>query len=151
MVDLEKTPGPDGDPDDGRASLRAGDTDRQAVAERLSGALEEGRLTVPEYDERLREVYAARTYGELERVTADLPASSPATARVPSRERRIGRPGVVDAFRPWLGVALILNVIWLVTSIARGEANFYWPMFPLGIWGAVIVAGLLFRSPRRDS
>src|SRR3712207_9462753 len=45
-----------------------------------------GRLTVAEYDERLARAYAARTYGELEALTADLPrtvAQTPAPAPAP--------------------------------------------------------------------
>jgi Domain of unknown function (DUF1707) len=42
----------DGPLDPAQAHLRAGDADRQAVADRLRQALDEGRLTVLEYDER---------------------------------------------------------------------------------------------------
>jgi hypothetical protein len=41
--------------------LRAGDADRERVAERLRLALDEGRLNLHEYDERLQEAYAAKT------------------------------------------------------------------------------------------
>nr|WP_108955470.1 DUF1707 domain-containing protein [Streptomyces fragilis] len=54
--------------------LRAGDADRERVAERLRDALAEGRLDMDEFQERLDVVYAAKTYGELEPVTRDLPA-----------------------------------------------------------------------------
>lgn len=53
--------------------LRAADADRQAAAERLGGAVAEGRLDLDEYEERLQHAYAARTYGELDRLLADLP------------------------------------------------------------------------------
>ncbi|MDH6226766.1 hypothetical protein M2169_003736 [Streptomyces sp. MJP52] len=54
--------------------LRAGDADRERVAERLRDALAEGRLDMDEFQERLDVVYRAKTYGELEPVTRDLPA-----------------------------------------------------------------------------
>lgn len=57
--------------------LRAGDADREAVAEVLRTALGEGRLELTEVDERLARVYAARTYAELEPLVADLPATLP--------------------------------------------------------------------------
>ena len=69
--------------------LRAADTDRAAVATVLGQHMSAGRLTVDEYDERLSRAYAAKTYGELDELTADLPplaASTPA-----SRSRRRGR------------------------------------------------------------
>ena len=52
---------------------RAGDADRQRVADQLLGALEEGRLTLTEYDERLVAAYGAKTYGDLAVITRDLP------------------------------------------------------------------------------
>jgi hypothetical protein len=57
--------------------LRAGDADRERVAERLRTALDEGRLNLYEYDDRLREAYAAKTYGELDALLADLPGVTP--------------------------------------------------------------------------
>ena len=53
--------------------LRAGDADRERVAERLRLALDEGRLNLHEYDERLRDAYGAKTYSELDALLADLP------------------------------------------------------------------------------
>src|SRR5688572_7960155 len=54
--------------------LRAGDVDRAFLAERLKKALDEGRLTLAEYDERVARIHTARTYGELDQVVADLPS-----------------------------------------------------------------------------
>lgn len=59
---------------DGNDAVRASDADRTAVADRLRVALDEGRLGVDEYDERLRLAYAAVTYADLKPLTADLPA-----------------------------------------------------------------------------
>ena len=53
--------------------LRAADVDREFVAEQLRNALNEGRLTLTEYDDRLQEAYAARTYGDLKGLLSDLP------------------------------------------------------------------------------
>lgn len=53
--------------------LRASDADREQVAGILHTAMGEGRLTVAEVDDRLRQVYAARTIGELRPITRDLP------------------------------------------------------------------------------
>ncbi|MGV4923549.1 DUF1707 domain-containing protein [Streptomyces sp. BHT-5-2] len=56
--------------------LRASDADRERVTEILRDALAEGRLDMAEFDERFDAAYKARTYGELERLTADLPAAA---------------------------------------------------------------------------
>jgi Domain of unknown function (DUF1707) len=51
---------------------RAGDADREAVAERLRIAAGEGRIDLTELDERLGRAYGARTYRELDGLVADL-------------------------------------------------------------------------------
>lgn len=53
--------------------LRISDADRHAVAERLREAAGEGRIDLEELDERLEQTYAAKTYGDLVPLTADLP------------------------------------------------------------------------------
>jgi len=67
--------------------LRASDADRERVAGILHQAAAEGRLGLDELDERLALVYAARTYAELEPVTADLPLHGAASAPVRPDER----------------------------------------------------------------
>ncbi|GIH77323.1 DUF1707 SHOCT-like domain-containing protein [Planobispora longispora] len=52
--------------------LRAGDSDRERVAAVLNDALADGRLTHDEHEERLEQLYRARTLGELTVLTADL-------------------------------------------------------------------------------
>jgi hypothetical protein len=53
------------------------DADRAPVAERLRAALDDGRLTFTEYNERLQQAYTAITYEELDRAVAGLtPARS---------------------------------------------------------------------------
>lgn len=130
--------------------LRAADADRERVAQWLRAAHAEGRLDVDEVEERLSAAYAARTFGDLEPLTADLgPPPAEPVAR-PSRASRVASKHL----REWAGTAVILNAIWIITCLAAGELLFYWPMFPVGIWGAVIVAELFFGlgddEPRRD-
>lgn len=61
------------DPDTDHDRLRASDADRERVATILHEAVGEGRLTMAEIDERLQQVYAAKTMGELRPITRDLP------------------------------------------------------------------------------
>jgi hypothetical protein len=58
------------------ASLRASDADRDAVADRLRKAAIEGRLEPEELEQRLDAALRARTYGQLDRLLADLPAEA---------------------------------------------------------------------------
>jgi hypothetical protein len=60
--------------------LRASHADRERVIATLKAAFVEGRLTEDELDARVGQVYASRTYAELAKVTADIPAD-PARAR----------------------------------------------------------------------
>ncbi|WP_433555557.1 DUF1707 SHOCT-like domain-containing protein [Pseudonocardia xinjiangensis] len=53
--------------------LRVSDAERQIAVRRLERALRDGRLTIVEFDERAQAAYAARTRGELDDLTEDLP------------------------------------------------------------------------------
>jgi uncharacterized protein DUF1707 len=53
-------------------AVRASDFDREFVADRLGDALNDGRLNLSEYDDRVRAAFAARTRGELRSLVADL-------------------------------------------------------------------------------
>ncbi|WP_175408549.1 DUF1707 domain-containing protein [Streptomyces sp. TRM64462] len=58
--------------------MRASDTEREQIAERLREAVAEGRLDMTEFEERLDAAYKARTHGELEPLVRDLPVTAPA-------------------------------------------------------------------------
>ena len=57
------------------SQLRISDDDRHKVAEVLRTAAGEGRIDLSELDERLEATYAAKTYGDLVPITADLPVA----------------------------------------------------------------------------
>ncbi|WP_328496087.1 DUF1707 domain-containing protein [Streptomyces sp. NBC_00414] len=87
--------GPSGGSPGGLPELRASDADREQVAEVLRDALAEGRLDMAEFEERLEETYKARTYGELEPITRDLPASG-VSAPAPAVSMLKRSAGAVD-------------------------------------------------------
>jgi hypothetical protein len=60
--------------------MLAANVDRERAIGVLQGGFAEGRLTKAEYDDRTARVYAARTYGELGALVADLPAGPLASA-----------------------------------------------------------------------
>ena len=65
-------------------AMRAASADRERAVDVLKAGFTEGRLTQDEYNERISRAYAARTYGELAAITADLPAGAmPAVFPVP--------------------------------------------------------------------
>jgi hypothetical protein len=68
------------------SSIRAADTDRIQTAQLLTDAVAQGRLDLSEYEDRLTKAYAAKTYGELDVLAADLPgiAATPRGACQPA-------------------------------------------------------------------
>jgi len=83
----------------GRGRLRASHADREQVIGTLKAAFVQGMLTKDEFDLRVGQVFASRTYTDLAAVTADLPAGltaaqPPQPARAPG-ERRVLRPAIV--------------------------------------------------------
>ena len=131
--------------------MRAADADRSAVAEVLGAAVRDGRLTVPEYDERLAAAYAARTHADLAVLTSDLAVLTsdlPAAARPAGAPAygSCGGPGGADlraAWRGWAFVAVLVVGIWAVTSLGSGDLTYPWPVWVVGPWGAVLLARTL--------
>lgn len=150
-----------------REDLRAADADRQFVAGRLRDALNEGRLNLSEYDERLQEAYAAKTYGDLDKILDDLPVASAAHSQVapvtpptqpaaqpagqatadsvpvPAADRLQPRrmaPWLLGVWSAWLVAVSVNIVIWLLVSVSSGELVYFWPMWVAGPWGAVLLA-----------
>src|SRR6266702_8339930 len=76
-------PGDKALPPDG---LRASHEDRDRVIEMLRVAAGDGRLTAEELDERVEIAFSARTYGELAKLTSDLPAGRQAIAPLHSSQ-----------------------------------------------------------------
>ncbi|APU21634.1 DUF1707 domain-containing protein [Actinoalloteichus sp. GBA129-24] len=59
--------------EDEQIEVRIGDRERRSVDARLRAALDDGVLTLTEYDERTAKCWAARTREELRLLTRDLP------------------------------------------------------------------------------
>ena len=66
-------------------SIRASDQDREVVVATLRDAYTAGRLTLEEFDDRTTTAYASKTWGELRKLTEDLPAQPVLGADVPGR------------------------------------------------------------------
>jgi hypothetical protein len=94
-----------------QASLRAADSDREAVTERLREAAAEGRLDPEELEERVHTALRARTYGELDGVLADLPGRSRA---LDARRVAVGLPSAETAVALATRVAVALVVVTLI-------------------------------------
>lgn len=148
-----------------RDQMRAADADRERVAAQLREALEQGRLGLHEFDERLGQAYAAHTFAELDRAVADLPppaaeeqsamapsvpSAKPSTTHPPSRHDPVRR---FPAWLRWLwgawALAVTTNlVIWFLVVVSVPGFVYFWPMWVAGPWGAVNI-GLMFLFPPR--
>ncbi|MDN5930197.1 MAG: DUF1707 domain-containing protein [Pseudonocardia sp.] len=72
--------------------IRVSDDERRAVDAVLQRAHGEGRLTLVEYEERAASAWAARTRGELDVLTSDLPAVVPEGRQPVAADRGAGSP-----------------------------------------------------------
>ena len=143
----------------GRDEMRAGDADRQQVAERLRQALDEGRLDLLEYDERLQRAYAAKTYGDLNGLLDDLPTVSPVLPALAAPEaaadpyHHATRRWLWNTWEEYLGVVGLVIGIWAVICVAAQDLVYFWPIWVAGPWGVVLigqtVSGLGKGEPRR--
>lgn len=152
----------------GRDEMRAGDADRQAVADRLKTALDEGRLDLHEYDERLQKTYAARTYADLDGLLDDLPGTVPpqrsqVAAYQPPDAPAASAPGpagrghsALSWIGPYGGVVAVCIIIWAISSITSHHLQYFWPVWMLiplilGVFGrAAGHSGGSDRAARRD-
>ena len=73
-------------------TMRASDRDRQEVVDLLRGAVEDGRVTMDEYMQRMALAYQAVTYGDLAPLQADLPATGSVHGLEPAARRPAGGP-----------------------------------------------------------
>jgi Domain of unknown function (DUF1707) len=142
--------------------IRASDHDRDRTANVLREHHAVGRLDAEEFNERLDKAFSAKTMGELEALTADLPAVDPyplptssmshhytggtglpASSVLGAMSRGEGRfsPAWQAAWGSWLGTALLLIVIWVLTG-----AGYPWPLWVIGPWGCLLAGRWIFGS-----
>lgn len=115
--------------------MRAGDVDRDAVAERLGYAFQEGRLNLEEYQERLDLTMRAKVMADLASLTRDLPAPPERTFTSAPAEQADAHPTWRERLEPWRGLAavsMILVGIWGITSVITGMLLPFWPLVPIG-------------------
>lgn len=126
--------------------MKASDADRDGVVAALSEHFQAGRLTSEEFDERTGGALAARTLGELDKLTADLPAIPPAGQAPAAQPRGLDYRLLV----PVAAVLAALACVALVLSMGEGRhAGGLWWIIPVGLLVARRLAGR--GSVHRDS
>ena len=138
---------------DDRELMRASDDDRQRVVDRLRAAVEDGRLKMEEFTERMGLAYQAVTYGDLAKLVADLPPASPqpgprlapAPAVSPAAAAKRGvfadLPAALKVlWTIWLAAVSINVVVWVLVVGTSGHFIYPWPLWVAGPYGAALLA-----------
>ena len=127
-------------------TLRAADADRQKIADQLKAALDEGRLSLHEYDDRVGQAYAARTYKELLVLVADLPrpglSAGEVSARRQAEMRRVARrlpTALLVLWTIWGALTAVNIVVFGLVKLTADELIYPWPVWML-VPGAALVA-----------
>ncbi|MEU8232824.1 DUF1707 domain-containing protein [Actinoplanes sp. NPDC048967] len=140
-------------------TLRAADADRHKIADQLKTALDEGRLSLNEYDDRVRQAYAARTYAELLIIVADLPRPGVSAAEVSARKaaevRRAERKlpmALLVLWTIWGAVTAVNLMVWFLVAVTVDGYVYPWPIWllvPGAALGASTVGVQAIRRQQR--
>ena len=99
------------------ASLRASRADRERVIDLLKAAFVQGRLARDEFDARIGQVLASRTYAELAAATASASATATATTDIPAAGAGVilvANVGMLAALFIGSPVAVVLVAVFTV-------------------------------------
>jgi hypothetical protein len=144
----------------GLSRLRASHADRERVIELLKAAFAQGRLAMDEFDVRVGQVLASRTYAELDAVTAGIPAGAAAVRppRIRARARAL-KPanGTVRVVAWGAGVSTALAVLLGVIAVLTGNATllalsiFAFTGAAAVAWGAMVALAARAGSGAADA
>jgi hypothetical protein len=154
-----------------RGHLRASDADREQVVGTLKAAFVQGRLDRDEFDLRVSQAFAARTYSGLAALTADLPPCPPAAgaARPPAPVRR---PLARAAAKSGGCLIIAAAAMWACLLLVSGDGHYHsipganppyesWAFLPfilaavavltaIGTLGSAVATSLEQRRSRRQ-
>lgn len=127
--------------------MRIGDSERDEAVSRLSEHFAAGRLDHAEFAERTEQALSARTRGELDVLTKDLPVlpaavrpstATPSTTAISPGELSARAEWRRSTLATWAAFAVFFVILWAVTG-----GGFFWPVFPILGWGiGVAVSGI---------
>ena len=68
----------------------------------------------------------------------------------PERERRVRRTVLAATWGPWALTAVVVLTVWAAVALGGG-GGYFWPIWVIGPWGAVLALGHAHRSLGRRS
>lgn len=120
--------------------IRIGTADREKALDALSLHFSEGRLTVPEFDERSATIASAMTRGELDRVFVDLPAVSGTEAASVARPGA-STPATAKSGFDWAAVVMPIVIFGSLALFFVTDFDQRWLFFLLiPLAGAILSA-----------
>jgi hypothetical protein len=132
--------------------MRASDDDRDKVASVLREHYAQGRLTVEEFDERLEQLYASRTYGELATLTSDLPgvdlrAMGEVAPHRPKPPEETAQGRLLAMWGPWAFAVTVNWAIWFAIGMGDDfDFPYPWPLWVMGPWGAILLVATVLMK-----
>jgi hypothetical protein len=114
--------------------MKASDADRDEVITALSEHFQVGRLTTEELEDRTGRALSARTVGELDALTTDLPPRPPAKPAPEAGPQRRGH-------REFAVIAAVLAVLAVVALVVGVRTDHH----GLDIWVVVPIALIVIR------
>lgn len=140
--------------------MRASDSERQAVVELLKVALDDGRLKMDEYVDRMAKAYEAVTVGDLALLHDDLPFTTTPVKRAPAapptmpamasaEPSPVPQTGIRGAYSElpaglkvlwtlWFAAVSINIVVWLLVGVTTASFPYPWPLWVAGPAGAAL-------------
>ena len=128
----------------GRGQFRVSHADREQAIEALKTSFVEDRVTKDEFDLRVDQALASRTYAELAAVTADIPAGLIADPTPPARAQ--ARPPMSNPAKAGICVAIAIAVPAVLT-LAIPIAFFVFAPF---YFMALLTAGAQMLASRHE-
>ncbi|HJY99873.1 MAG TPA: DUF1707 domain-containing protein [Streptosporangiaceae bacterium] len=128
------------------AGLRASRADRERVIGLLKAAFVEGRLAQDEFDTRVGQALASRTYAELAAVTADIPAELIGALPYRPAARARGRIPMNTAVTGGACVAVVANV-GMLAAILIGSPVAVALVAVFTVIGVILAIGAMIVAP----
>lgn len=137
---------------DNALDVRVSDAERSQVIDRLRGETAAGRLTLDEFEDRIGEVWAAKTRRELDSTLRELPVvPTPSYADVRAKQRTVAEPDedvvrrqYAQRLRHKLAGFATTNITCVSIWALAGRGDF-WPGWVLMFTGVGLV-GMMIKG-----